>query len=81
MQEGSPQKKRKKSVNVSLDAELVAEARAAGVNISAVLERALHEQLKERRWAEWREENREAIAASNRYVEQHGLPLAKFRTW
>lgn len=28
---------------------------------------------------QWREENAEAIAASNRYVEEHGLPLAKYR--
>lgn len=27
----------------------------------------------------WAEENREAIQASNAWVEKHGLPLAKYR--
>ena len=29
----------------------------------------------------WQEENAEAIADYNRYVEKHGLPLAKYRTF
>lgn len=29
--------------------------------------------------AAWIEENREAIEASNAWVEKHGLPLAKYR--
>jgi post-segregation antitoxin (ccd killing protein) len=29
--------------------------------------------------AQWQKENAAAIAASNLYVETHGLPLAKFR--
>lgn len=28
---------------------------------------------------EWAEQNREAIESSNRYVEEHGLPLEKVR--
>jgi post-segregation antitoxin (ccd killing protein) len=27
----------------------------------------------------WREQNREAVASSNAYVEKFGLPLARFR--
>jgi antitoxin CcdA len=76
-----PQKPRKKAVNLSIDAELAAEAKAAGTNMSALLERALRAELKERRETQWLEENRAAIEASNRHFEQHGLPLAKFRTW
>jgi antitoxin CcdA len=72
---------KKKAVNVSIDAALAAEAKAAGVNISAVLEIALAAQLKSRREAQWRDENRAAIESMNAYVEIHGLPLAKFRTW
>ena len=76
-----PRKPRKKAVNVSIDAELAAEAKAAGTNMSALLESALKAELKERREARWREENRAAIEAMNRYVEENGLPLAKYRTW
>jgi antitoxin CcdA len=29
----------------------------------------------------WQEESVEAVASYNRYVEEHGLPLAKYRTF
>ena len=74
-------KTKKKSVNLSVDAELVAEAKAAGTNLSAVLERALVAELKEQRWQKWRAENRETTESMNRYVEENGLPLRKYRTW
>ncbi len=38
--------RKKKAVNLSIDAELLAEAKAAGTNLSSVLETALKEQLK-----------------------------------
>ncbi len=62
----------KRATNVSVRADLLAAARAAGLNLSATLERALREQLAESRRAEWREQNREAIAAYNDHVETHG---------
>ncbi|MFA5949821.1 MAG: type II toxin-antitoxin system CcdA family antitoxin [Hyphomicrobium sp.] len=64
---------KKKAVNLSIDAALIAEAKEAGTNMSAVLERALKEDLRERRTKQLQEENREAIAAHNRLIEQHGL--------
>ena len=73
--------KRKQSVNLSIDAELLAEAKAARINLSATLERALIEETKKHRAAQWREENREALQSLNAYIEKHGLPLAKYRTW
>ena len=72
---------KKKAVNVSIDAELAAEAREAGVNVSGVLDRALRSELKAHREATWREENREAIASMNDYIDKNGLPLAKYRVW
>lgn len=35
----------------------------------------------ERRVAQWFEENRAALDSSNAYVENHGLPLAPFRSF
>ena len=72
---------RKKAINVSIDPEIAAEAKAAGLNLSGVLERALKAELKTVREAQWKAENREAIESMNAHVEKHGLPLAKFRTW
>ncbi len=65
--------KKKKAVNLTIDAELLAEAKAAGTNLSNVLETALKEQLKQQRWQKWREDNRAAIEASNAQLERDGL--------
>lgn len=65
--------------NVSLDAELVAEARELGVNISQASEVGLTEAVKRARAERWLAENRSAIEASNAYVEAHGLPLKSYR--
>ena len=80
MQDKAP-KTPKKSVNLSIDAELAAEAKAAGTNMSAVLEKALRAELKAGREAKWREENREAIEASNAELERNGLWCDKYRVW
>lgn len=66
-------KRKKRAVNLSIDAELLADARAAGTNMSALLERALENDLKEHRAEKWRQENREAIRNHNRFVRKHGL--------
>lgn len=63
----------KRAVNVSVRAELVAEARAAGLNLSRTLEAALEARLAERRAAEWLARNREAIEAYNEHVERDGV--------
>jgi antitoxin CcdA len=52
--------------------DLIDAARAAGINLSALLERALAEELVQVKWRQWREENRPAVAAYNRYITQHG---------
>ena len=74
-------KPRKSAVNLSVDAELVAEAKAAGLNLSAVLESALQGALKERRWQAWREENRAAIEESNKELAENGLWSDRYRVW
>jgi post-segregation antitoxin (ccd killing protein) len=53
----------KRATNVSIRGDLLDAARAAGVNLSATLERALAEELASVKRAQWRDENREAIAA------------------
>lgn len=62
----------KRATNVSIRSDLLEAARAAGVNLSATLERALAEELASVKRSRWREENREAIAAYNEYVDAHG---------
>ena len=62
----------KRATNVSIRSDLLEAARAAGVNLSATLERALAEEIASVNRARWREENREAIAAYNEHVDGHG---------
>ena len=62
----------KRATNVSIRGDLLDAARESGVNLSATLERGLMEELARVRSVRWREENREAIAAYNEYVEEHG---------
>ena len=62
---------------ISIDSALVAEANALGVNVSRAAEEGIAQAMEKAR--QWKLENREAIEAMNRYVEEHGLPLAKYR--
>lgn len=69
----------KRATNVSLSQDLVAEAKALGINVSQACEAGLAKQVAETKAEQWKRENREAIESSNAYVEKHGLPLARYR--
>jgi len=62
----------KKPTNVSINSDLLSQARSLKINLSATLEQALTEQLREKRRAQWRQENASAIRAYNDYVEKYG---------
>jgi antitoxin CcdA len=63
----------KKPVNLSIDRDLLQQARALKVNLSKALEERLAEIVRAERARRWQEDNREAIEAHNRFVEKHGL--------
>lgn len=69
----------RKATNVSLDSDLLAEAKTLDINVSRACEEGLAKEVARARSDKWVEENREAIEASNAYVEKHGLPLARYR--
>ena len=71
MLKDSPAKKR--AVNLSVDVELLEEARRLRINISETLERRLRTIVKAEQERRWLEENREAIEAYNREVAEYGL--------
>lgn len=62
----------RRAVNVGVSSELLADARRAGVNLSALLRRALTAELQQLRSRQWREESAEAIAAYNAQLMLHG---------
>ena len=69
----------RKPANLSLDPELVLAAKELKINISRAAEDGLRKAVSEARAAAWKAENAEAIESFNQYVEEHGLPLAKYR--
>ncbi len=71
----------KKATNLSIRADLVEEARVLGINLSRTLEAALTAEIKKHREDEWREQNREAIAAYGRLIEREGLLSDSYRTF
>lgn len=71
----------KKATNLTLDSSLIEEARALDVNLSRAAEQGLREAVGQARADRWRAENAEALASSNAWVEQHGLPLARYRAF
>ncbi len=63
----------KKATNLSVNSDLLNKARAMDINLSATLEQALIEALKQRQREQWLVENRNAIAAYNDHVEKQGV--------
>ena len=70
---------KRKPVNLSLDTGIVAAAREHGINLSQVSETALRAAAKKAADEKWREDNRAWAESVNRWVEENGLPLAKYR--
>ena len=69
----------RKSTNVSLPTDLVAEAKTLDINLSRACEAGLEAALREERKRRWIEENRAAAEAWNAWTEENGLPLARYR--
>jgi antitoxin CcdA len=63
----------KSATNVSIRRDLLDAARHSKINLSATLEHALREKLREMEQLRWREQNRESIATYNEHVEKHGV--------
>jgi antitoxin CcdA len=73
---------------LKIDADLLAQAQAAGVKVEQVVESALRVALskaareaEDARAAKWAEGNAEAIKAHRAQIEQHGVFGDDLRTW
>lgn len=62
----------KKATNLSINSDLLGKARELDINLSATLEQALNQLLKQRQQEQWLTQNREAIAAYNQEIEKNG---------
>lgn len=70
---------RKEAVSLSVDAELLGEARRLGVDLSETLEERLRRLVKTEQEEQWREQNRSAIASINAFIDEHGLLASRLR--
>ena len=64
---------------VTLDPTLLSEARSLGINVSNILEGSLRDAVKSARAKAWLTDNRRALESWGAWVEENGLPLAKYR--
>jgi antitoxin CcdA len=71
----------KRATNVSVDSDLLVADREAAVNLFAALERALKEELADSKRKQWQERNRDALAAYNEFIEEHGTSSDGLRSF
>jgi antitoxin CcdA len=63
----------KKSANLSINSDLLRQAKGFHINLSQALEQRLIEMLLKEKRRRWRDENRDAIEAYNHRVEANGV--------
>lgn len=69
------------SVTMAVERGLLSRAREAGINLSATLTAALDAELRHHAARQWREENKEALEALNRFHDQHDCFSDEYRTF
>ncbi|MFQ5518923.1 MAG: type II toxin-antitoxin system CcdA family antitoxin [Mariprofundus sp.] len=72
---------KKKAANLSLNSDLLAEAKRLQINLSATMEKALSEEVRQRKEKQWLEENQQAITSCNQLVEKNGLFSDAYRAF
>lgn len=63
----------KRATNLSINADLLGRARELGINLSATLEQALTEAIRQKARDQWVAENQAAIEAYNEHVDKQGV--------
>lgn len=71
----------RKAVNLSLDEELVKEARRLGINLSRQVESSLQEAVRAAREQAWLAENAQAIEEHNARVAERGCFGDRNKLW
>ena len=71
----------RKATNVSIRTDLLDAARELKLNLSREFETHLENVVRKNRAEQWLKDNREAIDAYNRYVEEHGVWNEDIRPW
>ena len=77
----SVQSGEKRRTNVTLDAGLLKDARALGLNVSAISETALAEAVRAARGEAWLRENAEALDERRAWIARRGTALADLQVF
>lgn len=69
----------KKATNITLSADVLADARRLGINISQACDTYLRELVRREQERRWVEQHADFIVAYNTTLEAEGLPLEQWR--
>jgi len=69
----------KRAVSVSVDARLLEEADRLHIDLSETLERRLRAMVDAEKKEPWEQENADALASINDFIDHHGLLASKLR--
>lgn len=70
---------KKRAVNLCVDAELLDAAERLGIDVSEMLERRLRRVVRAEQEKLWLEENKDAFASINTFIDKHGLLSSRLR--
>lgn len=71
----------KKPTNLTVNSDLLNQAKLLDINISSVLETALADIVRQKKQSEWLEENKEAISLYNNHIAKFGVFSDDLRTF
>jgi antitoxin CcdA len=71
----------KKATNLTLNTEVLAEAKKLGINISKVCDAFLESLVRQEKERLWKLEYAKFISEYNQITDEEGLPLDKWRTF
>jgi antitoxin CcdA len=71
----------KKTIHLTLNPQVLAEAKKLGINISKACNAFLESLVRQEKERLWRLENADFIASYNKTIEDEGLPLDSWRTF
>jgi antitoxin CcdA len=69
----------RRRTNITVEADLLDEARALGLNVSAIARAALAAEVAKARQEAWQAENRAAFASVSSWIQENGVPLDRYR--
>ena len=70
----------KKATNLSINSDLLRQAKEYGINLSATLEANLETLIRKEKEKRWLEETQEVVEEYNEYIREHGTLAMQMRT-